>query len=139
MCSCPDHEENGAAQGFRCKHVTAALVVARVIEAPAEVAEMETATETAKPTYRQNWPAYERAQQHEREHFVTLLHHLRVWQAEEASLASERALAEVRFDSRSPVEPDTFATWLPYEVKYKSRSELGAMGDAVTRRDHSAP
>lgn len=73
-CTCPDHEENGNAQGFRCKHVIAALVVARVIEAPAEVVEMEE--ETAKRTYPQNWPAYERAQQHEREHFVTLLRDL---------------------------------------------------------------
>jgi transposase len=76
VCVCADFEENGEAEGFRCKHVIAALVVARVIDAPADVVEMEAAAETAKRTYPQNWHAYERAQQHEREHFVTLLRDL---------------------------------------------------------------
>jgi transposase len=69
-CTCPDFEDHGNAQGFRCKHIVAAGIAAKLIEVP--VIE-ETTTRT---TYTQDWPAYEQAQQHEREHFVTLLRDL---------------------------------------------------------------
>jgi transposase len=73
-CTCPDHEEHGGPEHFRCKHVFAALVHAKKIEIPAGLM-MITDTQ-ARQTYAQNWPAYEAAQQHEREHFETLLRDL---------------------------------------------------------------
>jgi transposase len=70
-CTCPDFETNGNAQGFRCKHIVAASIVAKLIEVPV----IEDCN-TSRTTYTQSWPAYEAAQQHEREHFVTLLRDL---------------------------------------------------------------
>jgi transposase len=71
-CSCEDFQSNGVALDFTCQHGWAARVAAKVVEAPVEGMDEPT----SKPTYRQNWPAYEQAQQHEREHFVTLLRDL---------------------------------------------------------------
>jgi transposase len=73
-CTCPDFEEHGNAQGFRCKHAVAALIAAKQIEVPVAMITEESAVE--RPTYTQAWSAYEAAQQHEREHFVTLLRDL---------------------------------------------------------------
>jgi transposase len=70
-CTCPDFEDHGNAQGFRCKHIVAAGIAAKLIEVP-----VIDDSATTRTTYTQNWPAYEQAQQHEREHFVTLLRDL---------------------------------------------------------------
>jgi transposase len=73
-CTCPDHEEHGGPVDFRCKHTFAALIFAKRIEVPAGLT-MTNDTQ-ARRAYAQNWPAYEAAQQHEREHFETLLRDL---------------------------------------------------------------
>jgi hypothetical protein len=68
-CSCPDYETRRT----RCKHQWA------VAYARHEVREADgstTVTETLKVTYTQDWPAYNRAQIHEREHVEALLRDL---------------------------------------------------------------
>jgi transposase len=78
MCTCPDYEERGEP----CKHVFAVqFVVKRETHADGSVTVTETLTITGKttaerPTYRQNWPAYNAAQTHEKEKFQELLYDL---------------------------------------------------------------
>lgn len=72
-CTCPDYEEHGGVAEFFCKHIYACLVRARKIEVPAGLMSDDSA---ARRTYSQNWHAYDQAQQHEREQFVTLLRDL---------------------------------------------------------------
>ena len=78
MCTCPDFE----ARSEPCKHVYA---VRYVIEREKNDDGSETVTETLtvtkrtcapRKTYRQNWPAYNAAQTHEKEQFQSLLHDL---------------------------------------------------------------
>jgi hypothetical protein len=73
-CTCPDFEEHGELETFKCKHVFAVMVHAKKIEVPAGLTVV--ADIQARRTYAQNWPAYEAAQQHEREHFESLLRDL---------------------------------------------------------------
>jgi transposase len=77
-CNCKDFEERGQP----CKHVFA---VRYVIERERNPEGVETVTETVtltrqtvaqKPTYKQNWPAYNKAQQVEKARFQVLLHEL---------------------------------------------------------------
>ena len=77
-CTCKDFEERGQA----CKHVFA---VQFVIERESNPDGSETVTETLtvsrqtttpRKTYKQNWPAYNRAQTTEKERFQALLHGL---------------------------------------------------------------
>lgn len=69
-CTCPDNKENG----FKCKHIFAAEHAARQREsaeatpAPAEPAK--------RPTYKQEWPAYNQAQTQEKARFQELLYEL---------------------------------------------------------------
>jgi len=66
-CSCPDY----ATRGQPCKHVIAVEIVRH-----RSMPDGSTVTETLRVTYRQNWPAYEAAQVHEKEHFRLLLRDL---------------------------------------------------------------
>ena len=77
-CTCPDFEERGQP----CKHVFA---VQYVIQRETNPDGSETITETVtltrkttapRPTYRQNWPAYNAAQVNEKARFQVLLHDL---------------------------------------------------------------
>ena len=65
-CSCPDYEER---QRY-CKHLYAVkYIIQREELADGSVAE----TRAVRVTYGRNWSAYNSAQSHEGEHFVTLL------------------------------------------------------------------
>lgn len=66
-CSCPDY----ATRGQPCKHVIAVEIVRH-----REMPDGSTVTETMRVTYAQNWPAYNKAQVHEAEHFQLLLRDL---------------------------------------------------------------
>jgi hypothetical protein len=80
-CSCPDFERRGQP----CKHVFAVrFVIERetrpvdseaVTEAPTEAEQVTAAKATVapRPTYKQDWPAYNAAQIHEKAKFQTLL------------------------------------------------------------------
>lgn len=79
FCSCPDFETRGE----KCKHLFA---VELVIKREMSVTETETETTTTrtvtitetvkKPTYKQNWPAYNAAQTNEKKHFLIMLRDL---------------------------------------------------------------
>lgn len=68
-CTCPDF----TARQQRCKHIYATEIVIR--REYTDDGETQTFTETVsvRKTYRQDWSAYNRAQTHEKERFLTLL------------------------------------------------------------------
>jgi transposase len=75
-CSCPDHEM----RGLKCKHLFAVEFTLQRKEhrdGSTTVTQTVTVTETIiKPTYPQDWPAYNAAQTHEKDKFLGLLHDL---------------------------------------------------------------
>ena len=73
-CSCPDHETRGG----RCKHIHAVEITIKREQNPdGSVTETRTLTLTEKrTTYPQNWPAYNQAQNNEKELFQKLLRDL---------------------------------------------------------------
>jgi hypothetical protein len=76
-CTCPDH----AATGGQCKHLFAvAFTIRREQNADGSVSVTETVAVTrttrTRPTYRQNWPAYNAAQMNEKREFQGLLYDL---------------------------------------------------------------
>jgi hypothetical protein len=71
-CDCPDHE----LRGHDCKHIIAVRIVRQrelFEDGTEQVTETVTVTETVRTTYRQDWPAYNTAQQTEKAH-CQLLH-----------------------------------------------------------------
>ena len=75
-CSCPDHET----RGLKCKHLFAvefAMKREEHSDGSTTVTQTVTVTETIKkPTYPQDWPAYNAAQTNEKDKFLSLLHDL---------------------------------------------------------------
>ncbi len=69
FCSCPDFEKRGRA----CKHIVAVEFIIQREERPNGLV---VETHTARVTYQQDWPAYNAAQEHEREYFLRLLRDL---------------------------------------------------------------
>ena len=71
-CSCPDFE----ARQLRCKHIFA--VEYTIQREYTDDGQTQTLTETVsvKKTYRQEWPAYNKAQTQEKDQFQSLLHEL---------------------------------------------------------------
>jgi len=71
-CTCPDHELGQ----HKCKHIFAVEFTIR--REYSNDGETQTLTETVsvKKTYRQDWPAYNKAQTQEKDQFQTLLHDL---------------------------------------------------------------
>jgi transposase len=74
-CTCPDHQEGG----HKCKHLFAVEYVLRReqnADGTTTVTETMTVQQTVRKVYPQNWPAYNRAQCHEKERFLDLLRDL---------------------------------------------------------------
>jgi hypothetical protein len=75
-CTCPDHE----IRRLKCKHLFAvefAMKREQHDDGSMTVTQTVTVTETInKPTYPQDWPAYNAAQTHEKDKFLSLLHDL---------------------------------------------------------------
>ncbi|MFL5242647.1 MAG: transposase [Gemmataceae bacterium] len=72
-CTCPDHQE----AGFKCKHLHAVeYTIKREYRADGTVIETKTLTLTERKTYKQDWTAYNEAQQTEKHRFQALLHDL---------------------------------------------------------------
>jgi transposase len=70
-CTCDDHQVNGQ----QCKHILACrLVLER--ECGAASLPIDTETLPERPTYTQDWPKYNEAQQTEKDRFQVLLHDL---------------------------------------------------------------
>ena len=65
-CSCPDYEERQKP----CKHLYAVQYVIQREELPNDTV---AKTRAVRATYKRDWPAYNAAQIHEGDHFVTLL------------------------------------------------------------------
>ena len=68
-CSCPDFEKRQVS----CKHIYA---VQYFIQREGQQAGAAVHSQSIRPTYRQDWPAYNAAQAHEGEHFHILLREL---------------------------------------------------------------
>jgi hypothetical protein len=68
-CTCPDHQM----RRVKCKHIRAVEISLRREDRPDG---STTVTKTVRTTYKQNWPAYNKAQTHETERFAELLHGL---------------------------------------------------------------
>ena len=68
-CSCPDYE----LRQQPCKHVYAVEFLIQREEQPDGTT---VETKSMKVTYQQNWPAYDKAQMNEGDHFLTLLREL---------------------------------------------------------------
>lgn len=64
-CTCPDYEKRAAF----CKHIFAVEIHRRRESVPAGLVREE-------PKYTQDWPAYNKAQMNEKDHFIELLHAL---------------------------------------------------------------
>ncbi len=73
-CTCPDHEQ----WGCRCKHIIAVeYVLLRESNADGSTTVTEAITvQSVRKTYPQDWRAYNKAQTHEKEQFLQLLHEL---------------------------------------------------------------
>jgi hypothetical protein len=75
-CTCPDHDTRGQ----KCKHIFAvefAIQRQRQKDGSTTVSQTVTVTDTVKrPTYPQDWPAYNAAQTHEKDKFLSLLYDL---------------------------------------------------------------
>ena len=103
QCTCPDYEERKQP----CKHVHA---VQYVIQRESNGDGTETVTETLtfsaervvaeRPTYRQDWPAYNTAQTKEKDEFQALLHDL---------CEGIEEPAQVKGRKRSPLRDMTFS------------------------------
>ncbi len=71
-CTCPDFES----RKLRCKHIFAVeYTIEREQTSDGETVVTETLRISQK-TYSQDWPSYNKAQTHEKEHFQKLLHEL---------------------------------------------------------------
>jgi transposase len=71
-CTCPDF----TARQRRCKHIYAVEIVVQREYTDDGETQTYTETVTVKKTYRQEWSAYNRAQVHEKEKFLSLLNEL---------------------------------------------------------------
>lgn len=72
-CTCPDHEDHG----HKCKHIYAVeFTIKREFAKDGTMTETRTITVTKKPTYKQDWPAYNKAQINEKRLFQILLKEL---------------------------------------------------------------
>ena len=72
FCSCPDF----TARQQTCKHIFAVEIVTKREYTNDGETQTLTETVTVKKTYRQEWTAYNRAQTHEKERFLSLLNEL---------------------------------------------------------------
>jgi transposase len=74
-CTCPDHD----LRGVKCKHIFAVEIVSKREENPdgsETLTKTITVKETVRKTYKQDWPAYNAAQTHEKEKYLMLLQDL---------------------------------------------------------------
>ncbi len=72
-CTCPDYEN----RGMKCKHIYAVeYTIEREVHGDGSETLTRTMTLTEKVTYKQDWPAYNEAQAHEKERFQMLLNDL---------------------------------------------------------------
>ncbi len=72
-CTCPDCKDSG----FKCKHIWAVeFTIKRELGSDGIATETRQMNFTEKKIYRQDWPAYNKAQMEEKKQFQLLLHNL---------------------------------------------------------------
>jgi transposase len=71
-CTCPDFES----RQLSCKHIFAVEIVVQREYSDDGETQTVTKTVTIKKTYKQEWPAYNKAQTNEKAHFLAFLHEL---------------------------------------------------------------
>ena len=122
VCSCPDHE----LRDDRCKHIYAVEAYVMREENPTESPEWTEMAQEAKPvkrpTYKQNWPAYNAAQVNEQAQFGRLLRELcdTIPQPEQTMGRPRKSLADMVFSVATKV--------------YSLKSTRLAMGDVENAR-----
>jgi len=120
-CSCPDHETTGG----KCKHIFAVeFVIQRQLfdDGTEQVTRTMTVTETVrKPSYKQNWPAYNSAQVNEKSKFQILLSDLCAGIAEPS---------QVRGRPRIPMGDAIFAACFKVYSTVSGRRFMSDMRDA---------
>jgi hypothetical protein len=69
-CQCPDFDSTG----IKCKHIFAVeFKVSRAVAVDGTITVTKSVTVTEKTTYKQDWPAYNRAQSREKDRIQELL------------------------------------------------------------------
>lgn len=125
-CSCPDHEYTGS----KCKHLFAVeYTIERTEKTKTTVTEngKTTVTETVKikrQTYRQEWPAYNKAQTVEKAQFQYLLHQL---------CASIGEPAQMNGRPRLPLEDMIFAAAFKVYSTVSCRRFMSDLKDAQVK------
>jgi transposase len=71
-CTCPDFES----RKLRCKHIFAVEYTIEREQTPDGQTVVTETLRISQKTYSQDWPSYNKAQTHEKEHFQKLLHEL---------------------------------------------------------------
>jgi transposase len=131
MCTCPDFEKRGQP----CKHVFA---VQFVIQRETHPDGSETVTQTItvkqtcapRPTYKQDWPAYNQAQRNEKPRFQALLHDLCLG-IEEPEQETGRP--------RQPLRDVVFASVFKVYSTVSGRRFMGDLADAHAKGHISRP
>lgn len=124
VCNCPDYETRGTP----CKHIYA---VQYIIEFRREsdggitvMNETVQVSETVRPTYGQNWPAYNRAQMNEKQQFQALLFDLCSGVAEPP---------QVKGRPRLPLRDAIFAAMFKIYSTFSGRRFISDLQDAKTK------
>lgn len=119
-CECEDF----ALTGKPCKHVHAAKIV-RQRDGREAVPPMDTDVIPKRPTYRQNWPLYDKAQMTEKRRFLTLLYDLCRGIEDPPQPKTGRR--------RTPMADMVFASALKVYTTFSSRRYNGDLEDATER------
>jgi len=116
-CSCPDFET----RQIKCKHIWAVEYIVRREVLPNGV----SVTETLKITYRQDWPAYNRAQTSEKANVAALLHSL--------CSAIDNPVHEGRGRPKLPLSDAVFAAVMKVYATTSARRVMTDMQDYAER------
>lgn len=119
-CNCPDYETRGS----KCKHIYAiefVLEFRRNSNGTSTMTETLRVTETVRPSYPQNWPAYNQAQTSEKSQFQSLLHEL--------SKTIDEPL-QVKGRPRFPLSDAVFAATFKIYSTFSGRRFMSDLRDA---------
>jgi transposase len=122
-CTCPDYEERGS----KCKHIYAVEYIVefrRNSDGSSVMRETLQVTQTVRPTYPQNWPAYNAAQTGEKDRFQSLLHDL---------CKNIEEPMQVKGRPRIPLADAVFAATFKVYSTFSGRRFMSDLRDANTK------
>src|SRR6266481_5880055 len=122
-CNCPDYETRGT----KCKHIFAVEYIVEFrknSDGLQMMRETLQVTETRRPSYPQNWPAYNAAQTNEKQQFQSLLHDL-------SSGLAEPQQAKGR--PRIPLADAVFAATFKIYSTFSGRRFMSDLRDAQSK------